>query len=99
LSASVTIIKQMGITHAEFIRLLPRALKTHHFMVHDNTTIRVEGGHGKHIDIELGPEAMRQIALMRIATTDVTLSFTGYSETERQVFLEQFDRAYHRGGG
>ncbi|MEQ8321060.1 MAG: hypothetical protein RH946_12395 [Rhodospirillales bacterium] len=95
----VTINKQMGITHAEFVRLLPRALKSHHFQVHDNTTVRVEGGHGKHIDIGLGPEQVRQIALMRIATTAVTLSFTGYSEAERKAFLEQFDRAYHRGGG
>lgn len=97
--APVTIVKQMGITHAEFVRLLPRALKSHHFVVHHNTTVRVEGGHNKHIDIVLGPEHVRQIALMRIATTDVTLSFTGYSDTERQAFLEQFDRAYHRGGG
>jgi len=93
-----TVTKQMGITHTEFIRLLPRAVKSHHFWVHD-THVRVEEGHGKHIDIKLGPEQMRQIALMRIATTDVTLSFTGYSEAERKVFLEQFDRAYHRGGG
>ena len=89
----------MGITHAEFVRLLPRALKSHHFMVHNNTTVRVEGGHGKHIEIELGPEQVRQIALMRIATTAVTLSFSGYTEDEQKAFLEQFDRAYHRGGG
>jgi len=97
-SAPVTLVKNMGITHAEFIRLLPRAVKSHHFWVHD-TKVRVEGGHGKHIDIELGPEQMRQIALMRIATTDVTITFNGYSEAERNDFLGNFDRAYHRGGG
>ena len=98
MSASVTITKQMGITHAEFVRLLPRAVKTHHFWVHA-AKVRIEEGHGKHIEIELGPEAMRQIALMRIATTEVTLSFIGYSDEEREAFLVQFDRAYHRGGG
>ncbi len=92
------VTKQMGITHHEFVRLLPRAVKTHHFWVHD-AHVRVEGGHAKHIDIELGPEEMRQIALMRIATTEVTLSFHSYSEDERKAFLEQFDRSYQRGGG
>ncbi|MBO6520249.1 MAG: hypothetical protein JJ900_05080 [Rhodospirillales bacterium] len=97
-SAPFIVTKQMGITHHEFVRLLPRAVRSHHFWVHD-AHVRVEEGHGKHIDIELGPEEMRQIALMRIAATEVTLSFHGYSEAERKAFLEQFDRAYHRGGG
>ena len=98
MSAPVIITKQMGITHAEFIRLLPRAVKSHHFWVHASH-VRIEEGHGKHIDIELGPEAMRQIALMRIATTEVTLSFIGYDDEEREAFLAQFDRSYQRGGG
>jgi hypothetical protein len=93
-----TIKKQMGITHHEFVRLLPQAVGSHHFHVHGNK-VDVENDHGHHIHIELGEEEVRQIALMRIPTTPVTLTFVGYDEDARTAFMQRFDRAYHRGGG
>jgi hypothetical protein len=93
-----TIKKQMGITHHEFVRLLPQAVGSHHFHVHGNK-VDVENELGHHIHIELGDEDVRQIALMRIPTTPVTLTFVGYDEDERTAFMQRFDRAYQRGGG
>lgn len=93
-----TIKKQMGITHHEFVRLLPQAVGSHRFHVHGNK-VDVENDLGHHIHIELGDEAVRQIALMRIPTTPVTLTFVGYDEDERTAFMQRFDRAYQRGGG
>jgi len=88
----------MGITHHEFVRLLPQAVGSHHFHVHGNK-VDVENELGHHIHIELGDEDVRQIALMRIPTTPVTLTFVGYDEDERTAFMQRFDRAYQRGGG
>lgn len=93
-----TIRKQMGITHHEFVRLLPQALGSHRYHVHGDR-VDVENDHGHRVHIELGEEAVRQIALMRIPTTPVTLTFDGYDEDARAAFMERFDRAYHRGGG
>lgn len=98
LSAPVTIAKQMGITHAEFMRLLPRALGSQSFQF-NGSVITFAGDDGQSLKIELGPEDVRQIALMRIATTPVTLTFSGYADADRQAFLTRFDRTYQRGGG
>lgn len=88
----------MGITHHEFVRLLPQALGSHRYHVH-GSKVEVENEYGHHIHIELGQEAIRQIALMRIPTTPVTLTFDGYDEDARSAFMQRFDRAYQRGGG
>lgn len=97
-ASAVTINKQMGITRAEFLRLLPRAL--------DSDAFDVSGAHicyrtadDKSLGIELGSESVRQIALMQMPTMPVTLTFSGFSDTEREALLRRFDRAYQRGGG
>lgn len=95
---TTTIKKQMGITHHEFVRLLPQALGSHRFHVHGDR-VDVENDHGHRVHIELGEESVRQIALMRIPTTPVTLTFEGYDADARTAFLQRFDRAYQRGGG
>lgn len=94
----ITIKKQMGITHHEFVRLLPQAVGSHRFHVH-GSHVDVENDHGHRVHIDLGDEEVRQIALMRIPTTPVTLTFEGYDEDARTAFMQRFDRAYHRGGG
>ncbi len=93
--------KQMGITHAEFLRLLPQALGSNAYDVSGQgagTSVTYVMDH-QNIRIELGEESVRQIALMRIPTTPVKLTLQGLSDTERSTFLTTFDRAYQRGGG
>lgn len=97
-SQSITIEKQMGITHAEFMRLLPRALGTSAFEM-QGAVIVVPTDGGKQLSIALGPESIRQIALMRMPTMPVTLIFSGYTQAEAEDALSSFDRAYQRGGG
>lgn len=92
------VTKQMGITHAEFARLLPRALDANTFSGHAphyDVTLQAGGT----VAIDLGPESERRIALMRIASTPVTLTFSDVSDDAKAAFLERFDRAYQRGGG
>ncbi len=96
--ADVVIKKDMGITHAEFLRLLPRALDGNGFNV-AGTTITFNDHSGRALTIQLGPEGERRIALMRIATTPVSLHFQGYDEAALALFMTRFDRAYQRGGG
>ena len=89
--------KEMGITHRDFFRLLPMALGTDKF----STTIdsaSLKAGM-KSVEIELGPESSRRIALLVIPTTPVTLTLDGYSDSEAEIFMATFERAYQRGGG
>ena len=101
-SDRVIIEKQMGITHAEFLRLLPQALGTDDYDVSgqgSGTLITFAATDDQEIRIALGQESVRQIALMRIPTTPVTLTFQGLNDTEMSAFMATFDRAYQRGGG
>ena len=51
------------------------------------------------MEITLGSERRRKIALMEIEIMDVTLAFSGYSDRDRAAALARFDRAFQRGGG
>lgn len=101
-SEPVIIEKQMGITHAEFLRLLPQGLDSDSFVVTGRgagTTVTDSFANDQKIEIVLGEESVRQIALMRIPTTPVKLTLDGFNDLERDAFMLTFDRAYQRGGG
>lgn len=97
-SDSIVIQKQMGITHAEFMRLLPRALGSDGYKV-NGKVIDFSPKPNASFNIQLGAESVRQIALMKMPTMPVTLTISGISDDERAAMLLLFDRAYQRGGG
>lgn len=92
-----SVTKEMGITHADFFRLLPVALGTEDYAV-TPTSATAEAG-SKSVRIDLGPEGTRQIALLALPQTTVTIALDGYDDEEAEAFMVRFDRAYQRGGG
>ena len=97
-SDPIVIRKQMGITHSEFMRLLPRALGSEDYIVNDKV-IDYSPKTDASFNIKLGTESVRQIALMKMPTMPVTLTISVIDDDEREVMLLRFDRAYQRGGG
>lgn len=95
---TVTIEKEMALTHAGFWRAIEKALGTDTYEK-TATGVVLNSGGGKRLEITLGSERERRIALMVIEIMDVTLTFIGYSDGERDAALSAFDRAYQRGGG
>ncbi len=89
--------KEMGITHAEFFRLLPIALGSNQYEAYDNGASLNADGRSIHLD--LGPESVRQIALLSIPRTPVIMTLDGFTDQEAEDFMVNFDRAYQRGGG
>ena len=87
----------MGINHADFFRILPRALGTDDYAKTGNGAV-LEGG-GKRLEISLGPEGKRTIALLALPITMVTMRFTGYGEAELAETMKRFDLYFRRGGG
>ncbi|HXH03737.1 MAG TPA: hypothetical protein VNN09_10515 [Candidatus Competibacteraceae bacterium] len=88
---------EMGLTHAEFFRILPLALEGRDYRATaDAVTLE---GDGRRLCIRLAPQAERRIALLRLPVTRVEFEFYGYSAQETVAFLERFERHYRRGGG
>jgi len=87
----------MAYTHAEFMRLLPRALAGNDYEVNGDV-VRVENAAGS-IQIHLGAEYERRIAALSMPVMDVTIELTGFDDEQARAFLDKFDRTYRRGGG
>ncbi len=93
----VTIDKEMALTHADFFRIIARALGTDDFDKKPDGVVLEAGG--KRLEITLGAERTRKIALMEVPACDVTLVFAGYGEKQRAATLDLFDRMFQKGGG
>ena len=92
-----TIERKMTISHSDFFRILPKALKSYLYQQHENL-ISVTLNEGE-IVITLAEEQLRQIASLSLPVTDVTFQLKNVAENTKRDFFTQFDRAYQRGGG
>lgn len=89
--------KEMGFTHAEFERLLPKAFVNSDIQFEDRKILVRDGG--RLLRIDLSAEGERRIGLFRIPVTHVRLTFSEYSKPEIEAALERFWRAFQKGGG
>jgi hypothetical protein len=91
------LFKEMGINHRDFFRILPQALETEDYQVTGTEIVMGDGD--KRLEISLGPEKVRTIALMKLPVTMVTLRLVNYGDDDRKATLARFDLYYRRGGG
>lgn len=89
--------REMTISHKEFYRLLPYALKNTDFEILNNQ-ITVSYSDGR-ITIKPGIEYERKIASLVLPVLHVEFIFLNLSEDAIKQFYNFFDRAYQRGGG
>ncbi len=93
----VRIVKDMGITHAEFFRTVQSLLEGEDAeLCEDGVTIR--RGPAR-IDIQLGPEGTRALGRFHLPRTAVELVFRDYPAADAAAFVERFDTRFRRGGG
>ncbi len=92
-----TIEREMSISHSDFFRLLPKAVKSYRYQQGDNH-IKVFMHDGE-ICLSLSEERVRKIASLSLPVTDVTFQIKNVAEKTKNEFFKQFDRAYQRGGG
>jgi hypothetical protein len=95
--ATHVVHKEMGYTHKEFMRLLPKAMGGADMAIAGNE-IEVRDGE-RSLRVELGQETERRIANLSLPLTPVSLVFSGYSDAEIEAALDRFWRAYQKGGG
>ena len=89
--------KEMGVSHEDFFRLLPRAMGDIPYRI-DGMNVTGELGSGT-VSIKLGEQQVRRIALMAIPYAEVGFVFDGVAENERTDFMRYFDLRFQRGGG
>ena len=92
-----TIEREMTITHADFHRLLPKALGDSNYTV-DNDIIKIKINTGR-ITIYLQPESSRSIGALVLPVTHIKFVFENFNDAAQKEFFSQFDLAYHKGGG
>lgn len=89
--------RDMGLTHADFFRLLPAAMGPHTYRIDGNA---VHGQvHGGSVEIHLGEQQERRIALMCIPHAQVSFVFRGVTKAQQEAFKANFDLRFQRGGG
>lgn len=89
--------KEMGVTHDDFFRLLPRAMGDTPYTIEGLKVVgQLSAGS---VSIELGEQQVRRIALMAIPYAEVSFLFDGVSDDERAAFMAFFDLRFQRGGG
>ena len=95
LSASFS--RELGLTHAEFLRFLPPAIAHRPFSV-TGRRVQIEDGE-RHVLIELGPQQYRRIASLKLPYVEARFTFVGFEPAERKTFMARFERYFQRGGG
>ena len=93
----ICIRKEMSITKREFVRLLAAGLRSMTFSVKGNR-IEAVGASGS-VTILLSGDRERRIGSLNLHVIDVKLVLKDFSIDQAKRFLQQFDRAYQRGGG
>jgi hypothetical protein len=93
----IIITREMGLTHQDFFRTLPKVLDDRAFQITDTTVTVWEAE--RRLMIFLSPQRERRIAMLRLPITEVSLHFVGYSELEVDRFMNRFARHFQRGGG
>jgi len=89
--------REMGLTHSDFWRLLPRAMGEHQYET-DGDVVKAVVADGTLV-ITLGPTLERRIALLRLPYSVVSFTFAGVEEQQQQDFKTHFDLHFQRGGG
>ena len=89
--------RDMGISHEDFLRLLPNALRGLAWRQR-GPEILAESSAGR-VRITLSIEGQRRLGILSLPVTRVRFDFSGFSPVEQDAFMTTFDRVYQRGGG
>lgn len=87
---------EMGLSHSDFFRLLPRLQMESEVDLEQRVRIVLPRGE---VTITLGPEQERRIASIRLPRMQVRFDFFSTDAGGRRAFLDAFARCYQRGGG
>lgn len=91
------IVKDMALTRADLMRLLPGAAGPLPWTA-EGGRVRI-GTAEAGVDLLVEPLPPRSFGPVAIPRLKVAFAFRGWDEAEQRAFLARFDRAFQRGGG
>jgi len=89
--------KEMGLGHAEFFRILPRAAGEGGYAV-DGSHVTIGDGE-RRIVISLSGETERRLGEIVLPVTRVRIEFVGYGGADARRALDAFEKHFQKGGG
>ena len=89
--------REMTITHADFFRLLPRALGSENFSREENEMTYINGKFS--MQVSISPQSKWSIGALSLPKTQVVITMNGCDDQEAQDRIQKFDQAYQKGGG
>jgi len=87
----------MGYTHADFFRLLPRAMGGYPYEI-SGLEINCKLPSGS-LRITLGEEQERRMVLVIMPYTQVTFEYQDVSDEDREAFIKHFELRFMKGLG
>ena len=91
------IVREMGYTHADFFRLLPRAMGPYPYQI-DGLNVHCQLNSGT-LTITLGPEGERRLVLVVMPCTEIVFEYDNVTEADRLAFTRYFDLRFMKGLG
>lgn len=89
--------REMGFTHAEFLRILPAALGDYpHQLTGSGAQAEIDNGQ---MQVRISEQKYRKIASISLPYVEVDFSFTGLGQERVDEVMRFFDLRYQRGGG
>lgn len=93
----VRVRREMGVSHQEILRIVPRLAPEGQTTVTGNR-VMIEAD-GRRVEITLEEQGSRSLGIVQLPVTWIELTFYDHSEAQVNAFLEQFDRRFQRAGG
>lgn len=94
-----TYTRVMSITHAEFLRSLLPLKKYYQYRIDDNAKLIIIPDEQRIVKIRLGKEGRTVLGSLQMPSTQVELTFCGFTQPEMDLFEARFDLCFRRGGG
>ena len=91
--------RAMSITHAEFLRSLLPLKKYYQYKIDDDAMLILITDDQRVVKIELGTESRTDLGSLQMPSTQVKLTFCGFTPPELDLFWSRFDLCFRRGGG
>ena len=87
----------MSISHADFYRILPKALHSYTYQTSPPNII-VDMPDGK-LTISLATQTVHKIASLELPSTQIDFMFDNIKKEDIESFFKQFELSFRRGGG
>ncbi len=94
---SISVEKEMGISHQEFFRVMTRALEGRDYAI-DGNRLSIQDK-DRRMEMILADQSERRLGMVVLPVTRIRIELSGYGAEDAALAIAWFDRRFQRGGG